>query len=78
MGRLVDVGVPARRLGSVGRARNFAVAVAVAMVVVGMLVDGGFVVVGTCERRKVHVDVSSEAADAPFQWGSRMTVVQSE
>ena len=62
---MVDVGVRARRLESVERAGN--VAVAVAMVVVEMLVDSGFAVVGTCERRKVRVDVSSEAAGAPSQ-----------
>ena len=70
MGRSRDVEVPARRLRLVGRAGNVAVevevAVATVVVVVGTSVDSGFVVVDTCERTKVRVDVSSEAVDEPF------------
>jgi hypothetical protein len=52
--------------------------VAVGSVVVGMLVGSGFAVGGMSVRKRVRVDVSSEAAGEPFLQDSRMMAGQSE
>ena len=54
------------------------VAVAAGLVVVDMLEGSESVVEDMSERRRVHVDVSSEVADEPFLLDSRMMAGQSE
>lgn len=68
----------------VERTGNFAVVLALAVglvvapVTVGMLGGSETVVEGTSARRRVHVDVGSEVADAPPLQDSRTRTVQSE
>ena len=77
---LPDGGARVRRLGWVERGGSTAVVVAVAagLVVVDMLEGSESVVEDMSERRRVHVDVSSEVADEPFLLDSRMMAGQSE
>ena len=80
MGRSLDGGARARKLGWVERVGSAALVVVavVGLVFVGMLVGSEFVVEDTSVRRKVRVDVSSEVAGEPFLQDSRTRAEQSE